>query len=72
MSMPEEIEIGYGDAAQLYWDAGWRGVLPLRRGKKFPPPNGRTGHDGADPVYVDPKMSDRYPRLKALHRRGVP
>ena len=51
--MPEEVEIGYGDAAQLYWDAGWPGVLPLRRGKKFPPPGGRTGHDGEDPSYPD-------------------
>lgn len=40
---------GYAAAAGLYRAAGWRGVLPLPPGKKFPPPRGFTGHDGAWP-----------------------
>jgi hypothetical protein len=46
-------ELGYGTAAALYWEAGWRGVNPLRPFTKFPPPPGRTGHDGEDPSYAD-------------------
>ena len=40
----------YSRGAQLYRDAGWRGVLPLPPGKKFPPPTGFTGYDGAWPT----------------------
>lgn len=48
-----DISTGYAAAAQPYWAQGWRGVLPLPRGKKFPPPRGYTG-DGADvPSYPD-------------------
>lgn len=45
--------IGYGAAAPAYWDRGWRGILPLPRGKKTPPPPGYTGHRGQDPSYPD-------------------
>jgi hypothetical protein len=52
-ALPQPENTGYGDAAQLYWDAGWRGILPLPSRKKEPPPPGRTGHDGEDPSYPD-------------------
>lgn len=32
--MPDEDVIGYAVAASTYWEAGWRGILPLRRGCK--------------------------------------
>ena len=44
---------GYADAAPLYWKAGWRGVLPIPRGKKLYPPTGYTGHGGLTPSYAD-------------------
>lgn len=50
---PTETTLGYGTAAELYWNAGWRGVLPLRRGTKKSPPGGRTGYDGIDPSFPD-------------------
>lgn len=43
----------YGTAAPLYWQLGWRGPLPLPPAKKWPPPDGFTGHDGVDPSYAD-------------------
>lgn len=53
MAMPDSDSIGYAVASQVYWDRGWRGVLPLKRGSKWPPPKGFTGYDGADPSYAD-------------------
>lgn len=48
-----ETSTGYGAAAPVYRDQGWPSVLPLPRGKKFPPPTGYTG-DGAEvPSYAD-------------------
>jgi hypothetical protein len=43
----------YAAAAELYWQAGWRGVLPLPAGKKSPPPDGWTGHGAPYPSYAD-------------------
>ncbi|WP_336671565.1 bifunctional DNA primase/polymerase [Tsukamurella sp. USMM236] len=40
---------GYAAWAQRYRAAGWRGVLPLPEGQKWPPPMDYTGHEGADP-----------------------
>lgn len=38
--MPEHSDlIGYAQAADTYWQAGWRGVLPLDRGAKIWPPS---------------------------------
>lgn len=51
--LPDTANIGYGVAAETYWQAGWRGVLPLKRGSKWPPPKGFTGYDGAEPSYAD-------------------
>jgi hypothetical protein len=51
--LPEPAQIGYGEAAQLYWDADWRGILPLPARQKSPVPSGRTGHNGEDPSYPD-------------------
>jgi hypothetical protein len=45
----------FGRAAQIYRAAGWTGTLPIGKapGRKYPPPNGFTGHaapypDGGD------------------------
>ncbi|MFO8075714.1 MAG: AAA family ATPase [Egibacteraceae bacterium] len=43
----------YSDHALTYWQAGWRGVLPLPRGEKGYPPKGYTGSHGVDPSYAD-------------------
>lgn len=53
MVMPAEQDLGYADVAQVYWDKGWRGILPLKRGTKWPPPKGFTGYAGADPSFAD-------------------
>jgi hypothetical protein len=42
--VPEPHDV-YGRAAALYLDAGWRGVLPLPPGKKWPPPGGGSGEE---------------------------
>ncbi len=56
-TIPNDAEIsGYAAAADIYWNLGWRGVLPLSLGngsKKGCPPEGFTGHDGVDPSYPD-------------------
>jgi len=41
---------GYADAYDLYLESGWKGVLPLKRGTKFPPPTGYTGGGKPDPT----------------------
>lgn len=51
--IPDKPEPGYAEAAQAYWDNGWRGILPLKRGSKWPPPPGFTGYDGKTPSYAD-------------------
>jgi hypothetical protein len=43
----------YAQAALIYWQAGWRGCLPLPTGQKAPVPNGWTGRDGAWPSFAD-------------------
>jgi len=43
----------YADTAGTYWDAGWRGVLPLPWRAKKNPPAGFTGSTGTDPAYPD-------------------
>lgn len=43
----------YADAYTAYWDAGWRGILPLPYQRKTWPPEGYTGHNGIDPSYAD-------------------
>jgi hypothetical protein len=53
VTLPDTANIGYAAAAEIYWNAGWQGVLPLKRGSKWPPPKGFTGYDGADPSYAD-------------------
>lgn len=51
--LPDTANIGYAAAAETYWEKGWRGVLPLKRATKWPPPRGFTGYDGAEPSYAD-------------------
>lgn len=41
----------YADAFQAYWDAGWRGVIPVRG--KYPPPDHYTGAEGLYPSFAD-------------------
>ena len=44
---------GYAQAAPQYWAAGWRGILPMPHGKKFPPPTNYTGYQAIEPSYPD-------------------
>lgn len=50
---PQQDPTPYATAAALYWQAGWRGILPLPPRAKSNPPNGFTGRDGAWPSYPD-------------------
>lgn len=43
----------YAQAADAYWTAGWRGILPLPAKAKKNPPTGYTGERGIDPSYAD-------------------
>lgn len=43
----------YAQAADRYWQAGWRGILPLPAGAKTWPPKGYTGDHGTWPSYPD-------------------
>lgn len=43
----------YASQAFAYHRAGWRGVLPLPRSAKSPPPDGYTGRAGAWPSAAD-------------------
>lgn len=43
----------YATAAGTYWEAGWRGILPIPLRQKFPPPDGWTGRRAAWPSYAD-------------------
>ena len=53
MTAPDAQQHGYGQTAAAYRKAGWQGVLPLDRGKKWPPPEGYTGHTGVFPTGGD-------------------
>lgn len=62
MSNANERPLGYAAAAPVYWEAGWRGVLPFHARSKWPPPavkeSGKTvvsytGYNGIDPSYPD-------------------
>jgi hypothetical protein len=44
---------GYANSVDTYWQLGWRGVIPLEAGTKWPPPTGFTGYGGIDPSYPD-------------------
>lgn len=41
------------EAALDYFEAGWRGILPLPAGGKYPPPAETTGATGHDTSYAD-------------------
>lgn len=43
----------YAGAAGVYWSAGWRGVLPLPPGQKYPPPKNWTGQGAPWPSFPD-------------------
>ena len=43
----------YASAAAAYWQAGWRGIVPLPARAKKNPPSGFTGSTGVDPSYAD-------------------
>jgi len=38
----------YAAAADIYWDLGWRGIIPVDPADKGGVPKGFTGHDGID------------------------
>lgn len=42
---------GYSDVVQIYLEQGWKSVLPLPHGQKWPPPTGFTGHDARLPTH---------------------
>lgn len=42
---------GYADVVQVYLEHGWPAVLPLPRGRKWPPPTGFTGRDAQIPTH---------------------
>ncbi len=44
---------GYPKAFDMYFQLGWRGILPLRHGSKWPPPKDTTGYGNPDPSYPD-------------------
>ena len=43
----------YTQGADAYWQAGWRGILPLPPRRKKSPPTGYTGTSGLYPSYPD-------------------
>lgn len=43
----------YATAADIYWRAGWRGILPLPPNEKHDPPKGYTGAAGRYPFYPE-------------------
>lgn len=43
----------FAEAAWLYREAGWVGVVPLPAGQKGPPPTGYTGWAGVEPSGAD-------------------
>jgi AAA domain/Bifunctional DNA primase/polymerase, N-terminal len=48
------VKVGpYAQAADVYWNAGWRGILPLPARCKLAPPEGWTGGASGDPSYAD-------------------
>lgn len=52
----------YQAAFQAYWEAGWRGVLPLPARQKKPVPTGYTGRAGEWPSFADVwTWGDDYP-----------
>jgi hypothetical protein len=44
MSNANDKPLGYAAAADAYWQAGWRGILPFRSRSKWPPPKDTTGY----------------------------
>jgi len=64
MSNANDAPLGYAAAADAYWQAGWRGILPLKPRSKWPPPpwhkpaagepkTSYTGYEGIDTSYPD-------------------
>ena len=43
----------YARAAELYWNSGWRGVLPVPPRRKKTPPDDYTGNRGIFPSFAD-------------------
>lgn len=52
MTIVDQTTNPYDEYLQ-YWDAGWRGILPLPYGQKAYPPTGWTGHNGIDTSFPD-------------------
>lgn len=53
MSTQPQPRTPYADGCEDYYQAGWRGILPLPPGRKAPVPVGYTGNHGAWPSWPD-------------------
>ena len=53
--------MGYREAAPLYWEASWRGVLRMPPRRKDIPPTGYTGKEGRDPTWAEVERWRRKP-----------
>lgn len=60
--------MSYAEASPRYLAQGWTGVLPLKRGTKFPPPKGTTGRAGADPTT---DQIDQWSQARFFRRGGI-
>ncbi len=58
----------YAAAADVYWDLGWRGVIPVDPADKGGVPPGFTGHRGADVTRGD---LERFIKTKPGHNLGL-
>lgn len=50
---------------------GWLGVLPLRSGTKYPPPDGFTGWDGIDPSAADCAEFDQLDQFRGTRQTAL-
>lgn len=58
MSDPDNTQLGYAAAADAYWQAGWRGILPLGHKKKWPPPSVKCEIGRRDRTHRPDQCSD--------------
>ncbi len=58
----------YATAAPTYWEAGWRGILPVDPADKGGLPKGFTGHNGID---VTPENLDWFIKSKPGYNIGL-
>lgn len=61
----------FQDAWPIYRRLGWTGVLPLRPGTKYPPPDGFTGWDGIDPSAADCAEFEQLDRYRSTRQTAL-